>query len=609
MNFQKASCTLDGCVKIYTSRVDSVATETGKLLSGLADSNSKNKKGGEGEAEGEDADGDEDEDGEGDGKKRKKRVCACTSGLDDLLTHRQTQRSSEATLVNSFAQLQVKKMELEFAVDPLFKKASADFDEGGARGLLLNNLAIDGKGRIVFDSSDDAQDAAATEGRESVEPETADDNDTSHVSIPKSPTKEVDIASLGSRFFPDLARLDEQDICPSLKNFDLGDAAGNLELPFLKAPEDWRQDRNQSNPDPDQSATVLPNSDDPGFDDDDDGGLGGFDLPRETGFGEGGEAWAQEAAMQPQMRVHTIGMDGSGEGDGAAGEIGAFGTDDFQYGVSLARSSEADHEGILNYFDQALSKTWAGPEHWRIRRIKDQSKPSPSGATKRKEKEPFEIDFAAPLTQPLADALFTTATSNSTISLSKAQRKSKSRNLLPDDKHFSSRQLLRLFLKPKAVLGSRKVGLSNQPNRPPGPEHGDVDEAFWSRKENLEDGWSPNENAPLPDYDANFFQDDPLAGLGGGGEDDEEFADAREAFSPPLEDGGMAAAGIDGVLAGSQDGAFGAQLVTQSRRMRPEYVQYARVAKKVDVRRLKETMWRGMGLENVSADRNLINHR
>jgi hypothetical protein len=36
INFQKASCTLDGCVKVWTSRVDSVATETGKLLSGLA---------------------------------------------------------------------------------------------------------------------------------------------------------------------------------------------------------------------------------------------------------------------------------------------------------------------------------------------------------------------------------------------------------------------------------------------------------------------------------------------------------------------------------------------------------------------------------------------
>lgn len=72
VNFQKASCTLDGCVKIYTSRVDSVATETGKLLSGLADSG--NKKGKRGEHEEEDVEGGE-EDGEDEAKKRaRKRV-------------------------------------------------------------------------------------------------------------------------------------------------------------------------------------------------------------------------------------------------------------------------------------------------------------------------------------------------------------------------------------------------------------------------------------------------------------------------------------------------------------------------------------------------------
>ena len=69
VNFQKASCTLDGCVKIYTSRVDSVATETGKLLSGLADSgNKKVKEPREGEDEGDEEE--EDEEGE-DGAKRK----------------------------------------------------------------------------------------------------------------------------------------------------------------------------------------------------------------------------------------------------------------------------------------------------------------------------------------------------------------------------------------------------------------------------------------------------------------------------------------------------------------------------------------------------------
>ena len=65
INFQKASFTLDGCVKIWTSRVDSVGTETGKLLSNLAD-----------EIRGVEAGGDREEgDGEeGEGKAKKAKV-------------------------------------------------------------------------------------------------------------------------------------------------------------------------------------------------------------------------------------------------------------------------------------------------------------------------------------------------------------------------------------------------------------------------------------------------------------------------------------------------------------------------------------------------------
>jgi condensin complex subunit 2 len=72
VNFQKASCTLDGCVKIYTSRVDSVATETGKLLSGLADS--REKRGRDTGADGEGGDDEDDEEGEDGttGKSRRK---------------------------------------------------------------------------------------------------------------------------------------------------------------------------------------------------------------------------------------------------------------------------------------------------------------------------------------------------------------------------------------------------------------------------------------------------------------------------------------------------------------------------------------------------------
>ncbi|WPH03617.1 Hypothetical protein R9X50_00650000 [Acrodontium crateriforme] len=576
VNFQKASCTLDGCVKIYTSRVDSVATETGKLLSGLATSG--NKKGrDEEEVEGED--GDEEEEGE-DGQKKK--------------TKKKTQRSAEATLANSFDQLKLKKMELEFSVDPLFKKASADFDEGGAKGLLLNHLSIDGTGRIVFDSSDDTQETSNDEPRrDSMELEDEEKSITVAEEImPKDGP--IDMASLAAKFFPDLDKLDQQDVCPSLKTFELGAGDGSLDLPFLKAPENWRDEHPETDAEQQDEGDTF-NADGGAFMDDDDAGTG-FDMPPNTGFGEGGEAWARDAAIAPQLRTHDVSVDA--EGGDECGEVGTFDTNSNAYGVTL-QQRDHDQENILQYFDNALHKNWAGPEHWKITRMKEANKPSQPRV--RKEKEPFEIDFSAPMSQDLATMLYTPATNNSAISLPRAQWRSKTRNLLPDDKHFNSKDLLKLFLKPKAKLGVRRGGQSLR--QMPVPIDGEVDEAYWAANADPHAAPHPmDQDAVAGDYDANFFQDDNLPMPGADMDDDDDFADAREVITPSPDDmndvGGPNGPGIDALVPGSsQEGAFGAQLVTQSRRNRPEYVQYARVAKKVDVRRLKEEIWRGIGFD------------
>lgn len=507
-------------------------------------------------------------------------------------------------------------------MDPLFKKASADFDEGGAKGLLLNHLTIDSHGRIVFDSSDDAGDASAAgtmrmrRSDASAEEDAEDDDqrdslpghdDENTVRDEEERNVEIDTASLGAKFFPDLAQLDLQDICPSLKNFDLGDPTGSLDLPFLKGPEDEQSGTGHTGGIGDRSGIFLDDDNPPGFEDDD-GALGGFDLPAGTGFGDGGEAWAKDAAIEPQMRMHDGGLDPDGMDNGEGGEgmeTGAYDAESGEYVVSLEQRHGAGHGGhddILSYFDQALRKNWAGPEHWRIRRIKDITKSSTPIAKTRKEKEPFEIDFLSPLDPTLADIIYTPAPSSAAISLPKTQWKSKTRNLLPDDKHFDSRQLLQLFLKPKARLGSRRTKAggpgSNFSRRPENVPANEMDEAYWARQE--ENANAGAEEGGQGNYDANFFQDDGLAFAGGlPDDDDEEFADAREQFSPGL-DGEAGGAGIGGIAdvlaAGNQDAAFGNQLVTQNRRLRPEYVQYARVAKKVDVRRLKEEMWRGMGI-------------
>lgn len=595
VNFQRASVTLDGCVKIYTSRVDSVATETGKLLSGLAESKeSKSKKNKDGEEGGAEESEEEVEDEDGVVRKKPKRKAG---------------RSSENTLAPSFASLQLKKMELEFSVDPLFKKASADFDEGGAKGLLLNHLSIDAQGRIVFDSSDDAGDASA-EGAQTTRKDAAtqddeaeadasvieqtkieDDNDDEDV--------EIDISALGTRFFPNLDMLEEMHICPTLKDLDMGDASGTMDIPFLKAKE---QDNTEV--DGGDSGNAYDDDNAPGFDDDDDAGFGGnFEGEAIAGFGEGGEVWAREAAIEPQMRLHTLDEDNPESEDGA----GSFDPESGGFIVKLqdkgGKANEGTHEDILSYFDTALQKNWAGPEHWRIRKIKDNDATKDASAPKaRKEKEPFEINFSTEMDAKTNDILYTTATTNAAISLPKKDWKSKTRNLLPDDKHFSSKQLLRLFLKPKAQIGSRRTAKSAFGQQTSDNEVPELDEAFWAQKENP---ITAAEEDVKGDYDANFFQDDGLPMAGGIDDDEDDFVDARDHLSPtPGMDGNVIGNIINGsTVLNGEEGAFGSQLVTQSRRLRPEYVQYARVAKKVDVRRLKEELWKGMevkGLHSVS---------
>ncbi|KAJ8094627.1 hypothetical protein PM082_010633 [Marasmius tenuissimus] len=88
INFQRASCTLDGCIEIWTSRLDSVGTETVKLASNLA-------SGRTGDGEDEDDDASDDPDGDRTEKRRKKN-----------------QRTVK-TLVTDPAHRKVKKLDLE----------------------------------------------------------------------------------------------------------------------------------------------------------------------------------------------------------------------------------------------------------------------------------------------------------------------------------------------------------------------------------------------------------------------------------------------------------------------------------------------------------------
>jgi hypothetical protein len=99
--------------------------------------------------------------------------------------------------------------------------------------------------------------------------------------------------------------------------------------------------------------------------------------------------------------------------------------------------------------------------------------------------------------------------------------------------------------------------------------------------------------APEPEhnagYDADFFADNDTGGFGDV-DDGETFADAREQFSP-------GAADRTTLPEASQNDEFGSLL--RARRARPDYVNYAKTAKKVDVKKLKDNLWAKLDLPEV----------
>ncbi|KAF8661344.1 hypothetical protein AX16_001439 [Volvariella volvacea WC 439] len=534
INFQRASCTLDGCVKIWTSRVDSVGNETGKLLSNLTD--------------GRDEDEDEnDPDNPADPSQARKRA------------HRPT-----ATLAKDPSQLRSKKLDLEFNVDPLFRKTCADFDEGGAQGLLMNHLSLgvgsDSALRIVFDGGD--QMGTQEDDQVDIEPE-----------------HEVDLTFLCTRFLPDLAVLEDKAIAHSLADFSFSKNSFNLDEVSMF------QDRTQMDDDDD---------DEPGND-----GFVGGDAPVEDFF-VGADAVADDYGGDMGMGGGDYGdqgSNGSAPPESAEARSGPYVAFDPRRAPNerdfVMALTEGDADGgMMDYFDQNFLKNWAGPEHWKLRKVirRPETDANANKGTKvRKEKkEAFKIDFSTPASKSLKELskeLFAPVTKGAGINLpgtgftSKRSRKKtqdkekRDDHRLPDDMHFSSRQLVTLFLKPKFYLKMRgqKVRFNESGD-------GEVDENFWAQAAAgqagngaEQDGEDPSGAVP---FNTQFFHDDYDDGPG--------FDDGDDGDGPDVPD-----AGEQDLLAATQG---------QKRKIRPETVNYAKRAKRVDVRKLKENIWKGLDI-------------
>ncbi|KAK6157306.1 hypothetical protein DH2020_011554 [Rehmannia glutinosa] len=392
-NFQKASCTLEAGVKIYSMRVDSVHSEAYKVLGGI------NRVGLENEQDHVVEDGNiSTEQGESDEKKEQGRKLSPLS-----------------TLESSFAAINVKKFD-----DPLYHQTSAQFDEGGAKGLLLNNLGVYGNCRVLFDSSEVPgkclSPVSQCEGAETID-----------LSFARDCIEEM-VSNM----------LNKSEISPSLaaiiNQFD-GDDRRRFESNSF-----GQSSSGQVNESPDGNVDLdgdsFMNSGTWDFDNDDQASV----------IDEG--TYDQDTSLPNHQEVPDLSDE----------QINVHYPDEDD------RFGEVDSYLFSSLGFSMKQNTWAGPDHWKYRKAKDPEVPetengSPKPKKTKNKKADSDIDFSNAMDNDISH-IFDPPKNPKSLLL--PANRAPCNTKLPEDCHYQPEDLVKLFLLPHVLClgksGRKRTG-------------------------------------------------------------------------------------------------------------------------------------------------------
>lgn len=500
-NFQLAGVTLDAGVKIYCSRVDSVHKNAFKVLGGLSRSGNE---------------GDEDLEehaGSTDGERRQRR---------------NGRKAGTVTLEANLKNITTLKLETDLAVDPLFQKMSAAFDEGGASGMLMNNLPIGPNAQVIFDSGEIADHLVRMgDENEALEEVTYDISRW----LPQQPINENDtICGPFLRYFKS-----KQSTVSTPR---LSDARGE---PLSEA------GISTSDTLPDGGGELLDHNF--GYDDNDlqdNSDVGVLPLP-DVPFDVSSPIDKDDVTLEVSGANQTRLSVGPGLANAVA--IGRGSVDLVEAGVTMLDHSE------YSYFDTSALVGWAGPRHWTFKAMSTAKHDNDKGSKKRggrkpKDKNAMLLDFSSEAPPIDFAEKFAPAKRESTIQMSTAVRNgfSEKKITLPEDHLLSVQSLYALFLKPKMfVMGGGKL-------------YGRVaEEADSGGSQNWYDFDNPGDTENYCPADSN--------GLG------------------DYDDDGQEDMGFD------DDEGVGVELIAEPTRVEKIDINYAKVAKRVDVRQLKVGIW------------------
>lgn len=623
INFQKASATLDGCVKIYSSRVDSVTTETGKLLSGLAQKKNTTKSSSSGNPDDSEVDG---IGGRSDGADDDIHIDPLTglpiSNDTDAQSKRRTfNRVLETTLVD-FEAIRLKELDQELNIDPLFKKALVDFDEGGAKSLLLNALNIDNTARVVFDTAIKDEKDVNESKLELLEREESGEEDSENDESKEDDLEKQNQLQEDSREEPrdhDISKNEEMNSKSSdLIGEEFANCSVLIEDEILSLGIDYIKFNEINHCEISPSIQQLRNVVE--------------DITKAKNFIDGVSNKFDNFLSEQELQ-EVVPDGGLDDVNSEKGDL----QDEFSYishkenddedvenpregdldGVDPLTSAETSSmdgnagtiEGIFEqdlmaYFDESLKRNWRGREHWKVRNLKKNSMLSENinslnnnssrqslnagtskndPATKKKKKQ-TELDFFA-LDDQLEETIFGSK-KRTNIDLPLKFRKDESHYLLPDDYQFSTQKITRLFIKPgqsmslfnrRRRLDSLSMSHEKDPDRN-GPSVDEpvaiADEHFWAEnyerkeKEEEEEGKENLDQEEIKNGKMNNpFNDDEDIGVDfNQAFEEEEFKDDSLNSYPADE--------------------------PEKLPLGENKVNYSRVSKKVDVRKLKNNLWR-----------------
>ncbi|NWI84119.1 CND2 protein, partial [Dryoscopus gambensis] len=226
--------------------------------------------------------------------------------------------------------------------------------------------------------------------------------------------------------------------------------------------------------------------------------------------------------------------------------------------------------GEYSYFSPRTLSMWAGPEHWRFRPRRRPDSGSERESRRRNPRKVFELDFEDDVD---FEPHFRKTKASTTLAKSILESQNVRSTTLPAVFHYDPENLVQLFL--KAVV---KLGRSPEPAGALDSEAGIGDYDYNNP------GDTQNFCPALQDPDSD---DDP---------DPAEFQGEAGEFNLTAHPEAPERSGTNGVVNGiGSDGditTYGElNLVTEPQKINRIAVQYARSARRMDMRRLKRNMW------------------